>query len=46
MVCLLLNDEIKIRIHSTRQLKFIICLFCLFVQESIRESKFVDQNTN
>jgi len=30
MICLLSNDEIKIRILGMWQLKFIICLFCLF----------------
>ena len=30
MVCLLSNDGIKIRMFGTWQLRFIICLFCLF----------------
>ena len=35
MVCLLSNDEIKIRILNTWQLSFIICLFYLFEKVSL-----------
>ena len=42
MVCLLSNDEIKIRILGMWQLMFIMFIF----QDSIEKSGLVDGNTN
>ena len=37
IVCLLSNDGIKIRILDMWQLRFIICLFCLFFGNQSKE---------
>jgi len=41
MVCLLSNDEIKIRILGTWQLRFIICLFYLFSRNQLEKVEFL-----
>jgi len=47
MVCLLLNDGIKIRILGTHVAVEVYYLFVLFIfQESIGESGLVNQNIN
>jgi len=41
MVCLLSNDGIKTRILGTWQLRFIICLFCLFFRNQLEKVNFL-----